>query len=67
MGEGSVSIAYIMQSFDKLIVSFFGPVPPPMRAALCKLLVEVLDGSQVIVSVYDIKFIGHYWLYEQFQ
>ena len=41
VGEGSVSIAYITQSFRKFIVSLFCPIPPPMRAALCKLLGEV--------------------------
>ena len=40
--EGSVSIAYIMQSFHKFIVSLFCRIPPPIRAALCKLLVEAL-------------------------
>ena len=47
VGEGSVSIAY-MQSFHKFIVSLFCPIPPPMRAAVCKLLVEALILSGVI-------------------
>ena len=41
VGEGSVSIPFIVQSFHKFIVSLFCPIPPPMREALCKLLVEV--------------------------
>ena len=42
MGEGSVLIACIMQSFHKFLVFLFCPIPPPMRAALCKLLVDAL-------------------------
>ena len=45
-GEGSVSVAYIMQSFHKFIVSLscliLPPLPPPMWAVPCKLLVETL-------------------------
>ena len=48
VGEGSVSITYIMQSFHKFIVSLFCPVPPPMREAVCKLLVEIGDISDII-------------------
>ena len=46
VGEGSVSIPFIMQSFHKFIVSLFCPIPPPMRAALCKLLEEVGSGAR---------------------
>ena len=41
VGEGSVSIAYIMQSFHKFIVSLFCLIPP-MWATLFKLLVQTL-------------------------
>ena len=43
VGEGSVLMAYIMQSFHKFIVSLFCPISLPIRAALCKLLVGAMD------------------------
>ena len=50
-GGGVSIIAYIMQSLHKFIVSFFCPVPPRMRAALCKLLVEVLVASNPVSNI----------------
>ena len=59
VGEGSVLIACIMLSCHKLFVS-----PTPMRAALCKLLVEALMHvnvcCQIIVNAQNFIYVQYF-------
>ena len=61
---GSVLIACIMLSCHKFFVSLFFSNPTPMRAALCKLLVEALMHvnvcCQIIVNAQNFIYIQYF-------